>query len=192
MWRSWSVMPVGALQDKKSKLAIQLVRGLNSRPSQVTRPSRQPFCFEKLIVRIPNTLQYKYPLYPRNIESFQREYWERNPREKQDWLIHNLHKEALQIPLLSPSLLLHPWENRYQNIFSPYPHLWEGHLVLRKQLGRDQFTLVDAMVYSGIWEAKEDKGSMQPHWSRSLEGLGILGRFSLEGLLLFMYSNYIL
>ena len=64
--------------------------------------------------------------------------------------------------------------------------------MLRKQLGRDQFTLVDAMVYSGIWEAKEDKGSMQPRWSRSLEGLGTLSRLGLEGLLLFMYPIYIL
>ena len=31
------------------------------------------------------------PLYPRFRESFQREFWERNPREKQDWLIHNLY-----------------------------------------------------------------------------------------------------
>ena len=37
-----------------------------------------------------------YPLYPRNVESFQREFWERNPREKQDWLIHNLHLLILQ------------------------------------------------------------------------------------------------
>ena len=46
---------------------------------------------EKLTLRIPFSLQYKYPLYPRNIESFQREFWERKPREKQDWLIHNLY-----------------------------------------------------------------------------------------------------
>ena len=39
---------------------------------------------EKLTLRIRFSLQYKYPLYPRNIESFQREFWERNPREKQD------------------------------------------------------------------------------------------------------------
>ena len=32
-------MPVGALQDKKSSLTIQLARGLDSRLSQVVRPS---------------------------------------------------------------------------------------------------------------------------------------------------------
>ena len=35
-------------------------------------------------------------------------------------------------------------------------------------------------------------GSVQPCWSRSLEGLGTLDRLDLEGLLLFMYPNYIL
>ena len=63
---------------------------------------------EKLTIRIPFSLQYKYPLYLQNIESFLREFWERNPREKQDWLIHNLYIVILQIPQLSPSLLLHP------------------------------------------------------------------------------------
>ena len=37
-----------------------------------------------------------------------------------------------------------------QILFSPYPYLWEGYLVLRKQLGMDQWILVDAMGYSGI------------------------------------------
>ena len=63
---------------------------------------------EKLTLRILYTHQYKYPLYPWNVESFQREFWERNPGEKQDWLIHNFHPLILQISLLSPSPLLHP------------------------------------------------------------------------------------
>ena len=37
-----------------------------------------------------------------------------------------------------------------QNLFSPYPYLWEGYLVLGKQLGRDQLILVDAIGYKGI------------------------------------------
>ena len=120
--------------------------------TQSSRESKPPASsvLKNLTLRIPFSLQYKYLLYSRNVENFQREYWERNAREKQDWLIHNLHIETFQIPLLSSSPLLHPWEVHYQNIFSSYPHLWEGHLVLGKQLGRDQFTLVDAMVYSGI------------------------------------------
>ena len=39
MQRNWTVIPTVALQDKKSSLAIQLSRGLDSRLSQVTRPS---------------------------------------------------------------------------------------------------------------------------------------------------------
>ena len=102
--------------------------------TQSSREAKSPASsvLKNLTLRIPFSLQYKYPLYPRNVESFQREYWERNPREKQDGLIHNFYIETLQIPLLSPSPLLHPWEVHYQNLFSPYPNLWEGHLVLGK------------------------------------------------------------
>ena len=41
MHRSWTVMPTVALQDKKSRLAIQLAHGLDSRLNQVTRLSCQ-------------------------------------------------------------------------------------------------------------------------------------------------------
>ena len=107
--------------------------------TQSSRESKPPASsvLKNLTLRIPFSLQYKYPLYPRNVESFQREYWERNPREKQNWFIYNLHIETLQIPLFFS--LLHPWKVHYQNLFSPYPHLWKCHLVLGKQLGRDQF-----------------------------------------------------
>ena len=110
----------------------------------VTQLSREAkslasYVLKNLTFRIPFSLQYKYPLYSRNVKSFQREYWDRNPREKQDWLIHNLYIKTLQILLLSPSPLLYSWKVHYQNLFSPYPHLWECHLVLGKQLGRDQF-----------------------------------------------------
>ena len=76
---------------------------------------------EKLTLCIPFSPQYKYLLYPRNVESFQREFWERNPREKQDWLIHNLYIVTLQIPQLSSSPLLHPWEVYYPNPFIIIP-----------------------------------------------------------------------
>ena len=80
--------------------------------TQSSRKAKSPIhsVVKKLTFRIPFSLQYKYPLYPWNIESFQKEFWERNPREKQDWLIHNLYIVTLQIPQLLPSLLLHPWE----------------------------------------------------------------------------------
>ena len=48
------------------------------------------------------------------------------------------------------------------------------------------------MRYSGIRLAKEEIGLAEPRWSKSLEGLATLDRLGLEGLLLFMYPNYIL
>ena len=41
MQRSWTVMPAIALQDKNSRLAIQLAHRLDSWLSQVARPSRK-------------------------------------------------------------------------------------------------------------------------------------------------------
>ena len=78
---------------------------------------------KNLTLHIPFSLHYKWPLYPRNVERFRREYWEINLREKHDWLIHNLHIEPLQIPRLSSSPLLNSWEVHYQNFFSPYSYL---------------------------------------------------------------------
>ena len=44
----------------------------------------------------------------------------------------------------------------------------------------------------GIREVKEDKVRRNPIGAKNLEGLGALGRIGLEGLLLFMYPNFIL
>ena len=122
-----------ALQEKSPRLAKPLARGLNSRLSPVARSSCQTTLFGKnwLFTFLSHPTIYR-PLYPRNVDSFQRDFWERNPREKQDWFIHNLHIETLQISLLSSSSLLNPWEAHYQNLYSPYPYLWEGCLVLRE------------------------------------------------------------
>ena len=131
---SWSTTGQKAQTGRSVTSQLELM-------TQLSHESKPPASsvLKNLTLHIPFSPQYKYPLYPRNVESFQREYWEKNPREKQDWLIYNLHIKTLQIPLLSSSSLLHHWEVHYQNLFSPYPHLWEGHLVLGKQLGRDQF-----------------------------------------------------
>ena len=45
--RSWSVMPIGALQDKKYRLVVQLPRGWNSQLSQAASLSCQPALFWK-------------------------------------------------------------------------------------------------------------------------------------------------
>lgn len=88
----WTVMLAGALQDKTGQLAIRLTRDWISRLSQAARSSREPplFC-KNLTFHIPLPLQYKYPFNPRLKESFQREFWERNPKEKPDCFTHNLY-----------------------------------------------------------------------------------------------------
>ena len=113
----------------------QASQAVCSRLELATQPNREVkspehLVWEKLTFHIPSYPIIYRPLYLRNLESFQKEFWERNPREKQDWFIHNLHIETLQIPLLSSSPLLNPWDAHYQNLYSPYPYLWEGCLVL--------------------------------------------------------------
>ena len=64
--------------------------------------------------------------------------------------------------------------------------------MLRKQLGRDKLLLVDVMGYSRIGKLEKTKVQRNLVGARSLDGLGTLGRLGLEGLLLFMYPNFIL
>ena len=64
--------------------------------------------------------------------------------------------------------------------------------MLGKQFGDDQFTWLIQWAYCGIWEAKEDMVSLNLVGARSLEDLGALGILGLEGLLLFVYPNFIL
>ena len=47
-------------------------------------------------------------------------------------------------------------------------------------------------AYCGIWQAREDTVRVNLVRVRGLDGLGALGRFDLEGLLLFVYPNFIL
>ena len=100
----WTVMLAGALQDKTGQLAIRLSRDWISRLSQAARSSREPplFC-RKPDVSHSSPFQYKYPYYPRLKESFLREFWERNPKEKPDCFTHNLY---LRISSNSSSLFL--------------------------------------------------------------------------------------
>ena len=64
--------------------------------------------------------------------------------------------------------------------------------MLGKQFRMDQVILVDVMGDCGIRKVREDKVRHNLVGAKSLEGLGILGRLGLEGLLLFMYPNFIL
>ena len=61
-----------------------------------------------------------------------------------------------------------------------------------KQFRDDQFIWLMQWSYCEIWKAKEDMVRLNPIGARSLEGIGALGRLGLEGLLLFVYPNFIL
>ena len=65
-------------------------------------------------------------------------------------------------------------------------------LVFGKQFRDDQFIWLMQWSYCEIREAKEDMVRVNPVGARSLKGLGALGRLGLEGLLLFVYPNFIL
>ena len=144
--RDWQAAKVGTRVEHAGELKShasccitgqksQAGQAISSRLELVTQCSHKAKLpdhpvWEKLTFHIPSHHTIYRPLYPRKVESFQWEFWERNPREKQDWFIHNLHIETLKIPLLSSFPLLNPWEVHYQNIFSQYPYLWESCLVL--------------------------------------------------------------
>ena len=63
--------------------------------------------------------------------------------------------------------------------------------MLGKQFRDDQFIWLMQWAYWGIREAKEDTVRHNLVKARSLEGLGALGRLGSEGLLLFVYPNFI-
>ena len=70
MQRSWTIMPTVVLQDKKSKLTIQLAHGMNSQLSQVARPSRQLALFWKTDSSHSILTQVWIPLIPMKCREF--------------------------------------------------------------------------------------------------------------------------
>ena len=77
-------------QKSQASQAICSRLELMTQPSRKVKLPEHPI-WEKLTFHIPSHLTIYIPLYPQFCERFQREFWERNPREKQDWLIHNLY-----------------------------------------------------------------------------------------------------
>ena len=81
-YTTWQKSQAGQVVCLRLELATQ--------PSREVKLPKHPV-WEKLTFHIPFHPTIYIPLYLRFKESFQREFWERNPREKQDWLIHNLY-----------------------------------------------------------------------------------------------------
>ena len=119
---------------------------LATQSSRESKPWATPI-LKNLTFHILFSSQYKYLSYPQMKESFQREFWERNPRVKQDWFIHNLY---IRVSSYSSTLFLSIVKSLRGILPKPFSHHF--HYYERavwcsgKQLGRNQFTLVDAMV----------------------------------------------
>ena len=146
--RSWTVMLAGALQDKIGQLAIRLSRNWISRLSQVARPSHEPPLFWKTWrFTFSSHPSINTPYTPQMKESFQREFWERNLTVKQDWFTYNLY---IRVSSNSSTLFLSivkPLRSILPKPCSHHIHYCEKVVWCSgKQLGRNQFTLVDAMV----------------------------------------------
>ena len=83
---SWSTTG----QNKTTGLTVISRLDLATQSSCEAKPRANPV-LKNLTFHILLSPQYKYPLYPQMRESFQRKFWERNPRVKQDWFIYNLY-----------------------------------------------------------------------------------------------------
>ena len=119
---------------------------LATQSSHEAKPRATPV-LKNLTFHILFSPQYKYPSYSQMKERFQREFWERNPRVKQDWFINNLY---IRVSSNSSTLFLSIVKSLRGILPKPFSHhihyceraVWCS----RKQLGRNQSTLVDAMV----------------------------------------------
>ena len=149
------------------------------------------FC-RKMTFHIPHVLYYKYP-YIHEMLRASRENFERETLEET-----KIDSSTILDIWFSKFLYSHPlyWHilERYicQMLILPYPYQWEGILVLGKQFEDDQYIWLMQWGYCGIRKAKKDTVRLNSVGARSLEGLGALDRLGLEGLLLFMYPNFIL
>ena len=186
-------MLAGALQDKTGQLAIRLTRDWNSRLSQAARSSREPPLFWKnLTFRIPLHSSIN-TLLTHDWKRASRENFERETLKKNKIVSPTIYTlESLQIPLLSSSPLSNPWEALYQTWFSPSSSLWDSCLDFWEAVRKEPIFIgwcYGLVAESGKLEKKKVRRNLVG--ARSLEGLGTSGRLGLEGLLLFMYPNYI-
>ena len=173
--RSWSVAPFTTGQKFQAGQAVCSRLELATQPSREVKPLEHPV-WQNMTFHIPSHPTIYIPLFPRFIESFEKEFWERNPREKKIDSSTIFTQKTLQIPLLSSSPLSNPWEALYQNLFSPYPFLWEGYLVFWEAVRKEPISYwLMLWPSSGIREARKEIGLAQPRWSKKLGGLRYIG-----------------
>ena len=164
---------------------------LATQPSREVKPLEHPFGKIWLFTFLL-TLLYIYP-YTHDSKRASRENFERKTLEKTR-LPHpqSLPKRLFKF-LYSLPLHCQIFERLVIKTFSHHIHFCEMAVwCFRKQLGRNQFHIgwcYGQVAKSGKLEKKYVRRNLIG--ARSLEGLGTLGRLGLEGLLLFMYPNYI-
>ena len=94
-------------QKFQASQAVYLRLELPTQPSREVKPPEHPI-WQNMTFYIPSHLTIYIPLYPRFRESFQREFYEKNPRENKIDSSTIFTQKTLQIPLLSFSLLSNP------------------------------------------------------------------------------------
>ena len=120
---SWRVTTAGALQDKKESLASQLFCNSNSQLIPITNESPNTlFCKKCLFTFL--TYPTINTLIPMKCREPSREFWERNPREQQDWLIHNLISLILNSSNLTLSIDI-PLRGSLSKSLSHHTHIYE-------------------------------------------------------------------
>ena len=136
--RSWSIVPVVALQDKSPRLARPFAHGLNSQLNLVARSSRQNILFGKIwLFTFLLTLLYIYP-YTHDLERGSRENFERETLKKTrlthpQSLPKRLFKFLYSLPFHCQIL-----RRLITKTFSHHIHLCEKAIwCFEKQLGRN-------------------------------------------------------
>ena len=167
--KSWSVAPAVHYRTKVLGWLGRLHEfELTTQPSREVKPPKHPV-WQNMTFHIPYHLTIYIPLYPWFREIFQREFWARNLKENKIDSSTIFTWETLQIPLLYSSPLSNPWEAHFQNIFSSYPFLWDGYLVLWETIRKEPISHW-LMLWSSsrIWEVRKEIGSAQPRDRKSV------------------------
>ena len=106
--------------------------------------ARMP-CFAKKCIFTFLTYPTINTLIPTKCKEFSRENFLRDPRENQDWLIHNLRHLILQISPLSLSPLTYPWKVYLPNPYLTIPISMRRYFGAWEAIRRWLIHMVDAM-----------------------------------------------
>ena len=135
---------------------------------------------ERLNLRIPFSLQYKYPLYPRNIESFQRILKEKPQRKTRLTHPQSLHSDSSNSSTLTLSIIT-SLRGTLAKTFSHHTHIYEKAIwyLGSSQEGTNCYWLM-LQVIAESGKLKKTKGSAQPRQSKKLGGLRYTGQIRLR------------